>query len=204
MLLCLALLSCSTPAQKLQLQAGDLLFQGKSTGKLSQAIDKVTQTSSETHFSHVGMVDFINNGEIYILHANPEGGTCRVGLSEFLNPKNDTVQTVLYRITEEWQPAIPQALKKAHDLLGLPYNFSYILSDSSSYCSEFIYRVFAADSIFTLNPMTFKDPATKEFFPTWVEYYQNLGLDIPEGLPGCNPNGMAASDKLECLGLIPE
>jgi hypothetical protein len=35
-----------------------------------------------------------------------------------------------------------------------------------------------------------------------VEYYQKMGLEIPEGLPGCNPNGLAASGKLELIGEI--
>jgi hypothetical protein len=29
-----------------------------------------------------------------------------------------------------------------------------------------------------------------------------MGLEIPEGQPGCNPNGMAASGKLKKLGEI--
>jgi hypothetical protein len=49
--------------------------------------------------------------------------------------------------------------------------------------------------------MTFKDPATGGYYPGWVDYYAKLGVAIPEGEPGCNPNGMAASAKLECLGV---
>jgi hypothetical protein len=86
-------------------------------------------------------------------------------------------------------------------MLGLPYNFSYVLSDSSHYCSEFIYSAFENDRVFKLNPMTFKDPATGGYYPGWVDYYAKLGVAIPEGEPGCNPNGMAASAKLECLGV---
>jgi hypothetical protein len=87
-------------------------------------------------------------------------------------------------------------------MLGKPYNFSYILSDTAHYCSEFVYLAFAADSVFTLEPMTFKDPATGNFPAAWAEYYQKMGLEIPEGQPGCNPNGMAASGKLKMLGEI--
>jgi hypothetical protein len=50
--------------------------------------------------------------------------------------------------------------------------------------------------------MTFKDPETGKFFPTWVDYYQKMEIEIPEGLPGCNPNGLAASEKLERVGKI--
>jgi hypothetical protein len=195
------LFSCTQPAPKMQLQSGDILFRGATSGKISEAIDKVTQTSGETHFSHVGLVGVSDSGMV-VLHASPDGGTCVVSLHEFLYPEGDSIMVVAYRLKEEWQKAIPAALIKAKQLLDKPYNFSYILSDTAHYCSEFVYLAFAADSVFTLEPMTFKDPATGNFPSAWVEYYQKMGLEIPEGQPGCNPNGMAASDKLERIGQI--
>jgi len=50
--------------------------------------------------------------------------------------------------------------------------------------------------------MTFKDIETNDFHPGWIEHYDKLGIEIPEGLPGCNPNGMAASENLILLGEI--
>ncbi|MGD9931159.1 MAG: YiiX/YebB-like N1pC/P60 family cysteine hydrolase [Mangrovibacterium sp.] len=192
---------CHAQQPEVQLQPGDLLFRGAAAGNLSEAIDKVTQTEVETHFSHVGLVEHVD-GSIFVLHADPKGGTCRVLLQEFLQPEKDSVEVVAYRLKPEWQSAVPEALGRARDLLGKPYNFSYILSDTAHYCSEFVHNAFTPDSIFQLSPMTFKDPETGNFFPTWVDYYQKLELDVPEGMPGCNPNGMAASDKLERLGEV--
>lgn len=193
--------ACTQPTPKIQLQSGDLLFRGATSGKISEAIDKVTQTSGETHFSHVGLAEVSDSG-IVVLHASPDGGTCVVSLEEFLHPEGDSVMAVAYRLKEEWQKTIPAALVKAKQMLDKPYNFSYILSDTAHYCSEFVYLAFAADSVFTLEPMTFKDPTTGNFPAAWEEYYQKMELEIPEGQPGCNPNGMAASDKLERLGEI--
>lgn len=195
------LFACTQPSPKIQLLSGDLLFRGATSGQLSEAIDKVTQTSGETHFSHVGLVEVSDSGMV-VLHASPDGGTCVVSLDEFLHPEGDSVMVIAYRLKKEWQSAIPAALVKAKQMLGKPYNFSYILSDTAHYCSEFVYLAFAADSVFTLEPMTFKDPETGNFPPAWVEYYQKMGLEIPEGQPGCNPNGLAASGKLERIGKI--
>lgn len=195
------LLACAPTENKLKLQSGDLLFREKTSSNISQAIDKVTQTTANTHFSHVGLVEVSDSGT-FVLHADPVGGTCKIPLSEFLHPTGDTVTVVAYRLKKQWQYAIPEALRKARGMLGKPYNFSYILSDTAHYCSEFIYKAFANDSIFRLQPMTFKDPQTHEFPPAWIEYYQKMNLQIPEGLPGCNPNGLAASDKLDRLGVI--
>lgn len=185
----------------IKLKTGDLLFRETLSSNLSQAIDQVTQTEKQTHYSHVGMA-LVGKDSIEVLHASPTGGTCKVPLSQFSNPDGDSTQIAVYRLKEAYHSAIPNAVAKATSLLGKPYNFSYILSDTCHYCSEFIYLVFAEDSIFELNPMTFKNPVSGKFSPTWMKYYQDLGLEIPEGLPGCNPNGMAASPKLTRLGIL--
>lgn len=195
------LFACSSPAPQIKLQSGDILFREKSSENISEAIDQVTQASGATHFSHVGLVEVTDTG-VVVLHAYPEGGTCIVSLNEFLHPKGDSVRVIAYRLKEEGQKAIPAAIQKAHQMLGKPYNFSYILSDTAHYCSEFVYLSFAADSVFKLEPMTFKDPKTGTFPATWIEYYQKMGIEIPEGQPGCNPNGLAASEKLEKIGEI--
>ena len=186
---------------QIKLQTGDLLFRETVSTRLSQAIDRVTQTGKQTHFSHIGIVVFEADSPL-VLHASPENGSCKTNLREFSSSEQDSVRVVAYRLKEKWQPAVPIAVEKAYALLGKPYNFSYVLSDSALYCSEYIYKIFAADSVFELNPMTFKDPMSGEFLPEWVNYYKNLQIAIPEGLPGCNPNGMAASEKLDCLGAI--
>jgi len=195
------LFACTNPKSQIKLKSGDILFREKSSENISEAIDKVTQTSGATHFSHVGLVEVTDTG-IVVLHAYPEGGTCIVSLSSFLHPEGDSVNVVAYRLKEPWRKTIPAAIRKAHQMLGKPYNFSYIMTDTAHYCSEFLYQAFAADSVFKLEPMTFKDPVTGNFPQAWVEYYQKLGIEIPEGKPGCNPNGLAASDKLERLGKI--
>ena len=189
------------PALQIKLQTGDLLFREKSSENISEAIDRVTQTTAATHFSHVGLVEVTDTG-VVVVHAYPVGGTCMISLNEFLHPKADSVRVIASRLKEEGQKAIPAAIQKAHSMLGKPYNFSYVLSDTAHYCSEFIYLAFAADSVFKLEPMTFKDPKTGTFPAAWVEYYQKMGIEIPEGKPGCNPNGLAASERLERLGKI--
>jgi hypothetical protein len=32
------------------------------------------------------------------------------------------------------------------------------------------------------------------------EYYKSLGVEIPEGLPGCNPGGISTSKKIKIIG----
>lgn len=182
------------------LQNGDLLFVGNSSGNLSKAIDKVTQTGQATNYSHIALVEKSGN-KIWVLHSAPENGSERISLRKFKKyVKKDSSEVTIYRIKPEYQADYNTAISAAKQMLGKPYNFTYILSDTAYYCSDFVYNAFQKDSIFRMNPMTFKDPETDQFNPTWAEFYQKQNLEIPEGKPGCNPNGMAASEKLERIG----
>src|SRR5690606_19069251 len=194
--------SCQIPPSSQNMENGDLLFVGNSEGNLSKAIDEVTQTDNRTNFSHIALVEK-SGKNIWVLHAAPEKGSERIKLKEFLKTqKKDGSQIEIYRIKKEFHPDFDLAIQKAKSMLGKPYNFSYILSDTAYYCSDFVYHSFENDSIFEMNPMTFKNPGETALNPIWVELYKKQNLEIPEGKPGCNPNGMADSEKLERIGRL--
>lgn len=187
---------------KTSFQNGDLLFVGNSSGNLSKAIDKVTQTEKKTNFSHIALVEKSGN-QIWVLHAAPKNGSERIPLKEFINTQKEDGSVIeIYRIKSEFRPDFHSAIEKAKTMLGKPYNFTYILSDTAYYCSDFVYHAFEKDSVFEMDPMTFKNPGEDEFYPGWIDFYKNLNMEIPEGKPGCNPNGMAASEKLIKIGTL--
>lgn len=197
-----AIFSCQVYQPSENLRNGDLLLVGSSGGNLSEAINAVTQTSKKTNYSHIAMVEKSGN-DIWVLHASTENGSERIPLKKFIkNQKENDVQIDIYRIKNEYSPDFDQAIIKAKSMLGKPYNYSYILSDTAYYCSDFVYHSFEKDSIFEMNPMTFKNPGETEFNSGWIAFYKNQNLEIPEGKPGCNPNGMAASEKLEPIGSL--
>jgi len=199
--LSLLFISCAQ-RNGISLQNGDLLFVGNSTGDLSKAIDEVTQTGQKTNFSHIALVEK-SGKDSWVLHAAPENGSERIPLEEFIqNERKDGSIIEIYRIKKEFHPDFNSAIEKAKTMLGKPYNFTYVLSDTAYYCSDFVYHAFEKDSIFKMNPMTFKNPGEEEFNPGWIEFYQKLNMEIPEGKPGCNPNGMAASEKLIRIGQL--
>jgi len=41
--------------------------------------------------------------------------------------------------------------------------------------------------------MTFINPKTRKIDDFWISFYKKQNLEVPEGQPGCNPNGLAAS-----------
>jgi uncharacterized protein YycO len=190
------ILSCKNNAVS-DLKNGDLLFvTAKATG-LSGAINNVTQKQENASFDHIGILEKTKN-EVFVLHAAPKGGSQKQILKEFLKDQADDGQKVIvYRLKKQYQNAIPAALERAESMVGKPYNFNYILDENSYYCSDFIERAFRKDAVFKLEPMTFIDPKTGKTNDFWEEFYKKKNLKVPEGEPGCNPNGLAASDKLE-------
>jgi len=187
---------------KTELKDGDLLFQDMDCGPLCDAIEAVTEGYDKTDFSHMGMV-YHRNDTIYIIEA--AGNAVRLNTLE--NFKKNTGKPMLIgRLKKKYTKLIPTALNYATMQIGVPYDDEYVYDNGSYYCSELIYDAFknanGGNPFFELQPMTYKQPGTNEFFPAWVEYYATIGKPIPEGLPGCNPGGMSMSDKIEIVGIL--
>ncbi|NAW52066.1 hypothetical protein GNY06_12035 [Elizabethkingia argentiflava] len=187
----------------MSLKNGDLLLVVANNTPLSGAIDRVTQTPKSTHYSHMGILEK-SGKEYWVLHAGPRNGSERIRLEEFLYYEKQSGQEAIhvYRLNGEYRRSIPNAILEAKKWLGKPYNYTYILSDERLYCSDFVQRSFARDSIFRLEPMTFVNPKTGKTDLAWQDFYKQQKLEVPEGKLGCNPNGMAASSKIEYIGRI--
>lgn len=199
---CFILVFCQNQRQPFPLENGDILFIGETSTDLSKAITEVTQTELKTNYSHMGIVEKSGN-EYWFIHAAPQNGSERIKLEDYLKEEKKHSKIIdVYRIKSEFPSDKELAIKRAKEMLGKPYNFTYSLTDTAYYCSDFVYHAFAEDSIFEMNPMTFKNPGEEEFNQGWVSYYQKLGVEIPEGELGCNPNGMAASEKLIKVGTL--
>jgi len=189
-------LSCKN-SQNLGLKNGDLLFVTAKESGLSGAINNVTQKQKNASFDHIGILQKDKTG-VFVLHAAPKGGSQKQNLNEFLKDQaNDRQKVVVYRLKPQFQNKIPDAIEKANSMVGKPYNFNYILDETSYYCSDYIERAFRKDKIFILEPMTFIDPKTGKTNAFWEEFYAKKNLKVPEGELGCSPNGLAGSDKIE-------
>lgn len=183
---------------------GDLLFQELSCGPLCEAIVRVTQSWENRKFNHMGMV-YTQGDSLMVLEAIGEDvhlTPLNEFLSRSLSPDGDPL-VVVGRLKENYEKLIPAALIVGLGQLGLPYDTEFIYDNEAYYCSELIYDAFKeannGEEVFTLNPMTFKDPESGQTFSVWEEYYAKLQMEVPEGLPGCNPGGLSLSDKLDIV-----
>jgi len=187
-----------------KLQSGDLLFQDLQCGALCDAIELVTSGVLGSHLSHVGIIEKAANGRVYLIEAY--GNVARTPIVTVLNrhiDKKGNPAVLIGRVREKYTYLLDSALIRAQLSIGLPYDDAFILKNGHYYCSELVYDSYkfpAIDSsLFVVAPMTFKDPKTGNFLPTWINYYHDLHLPIPEGEPGINPGLISRSDKLHIL-----
>jgi hypothetical protein len=201
LLLAIALLACLPgTALALRLQHGDLLFVSAGTTGLSGAINDATARQGNTSFDHVALLDARTPAGGSVLHAD-EKGSRQQGLAEFLEEAATRQRQVqVYRLRERSPDVIDTAIAQARSMLGKPYNRAYVQDDGSYYCSDFIERAFRAHRIFELQPMNFRNPQTGQIAAYWVDFYRGLGMDVPQDLPGTNPNDMAHAAVLEHVG----
>lgn len=200
-LLCLVaacLAACNHSAPEHPLESGNLVFVASQSSGLGGAINGVTQTAKATNYIHIGILEATESG-FMVLHADEPKGVIREPLAAFIEryPVSHA-----YRIQELSANDAKAAIKRAKSHLGEPYNYSYIIADEGMYCSEFVYEAFDGNALFELNPMTFKASNDSLFHPFWQQYYDSLKIEIPEGEPGCNPNGMANNPQLLFLGAL--
>ena len=183
-------------------QEGDIFFQDLDCGPPCEAIEAVTVGYKGSNLSHCAIITEVgSNLETTILIESIGEKVTKTTLEEFLNRSN---KVLVGRLKAEHQPLIPTVLNHINNnLLGKPYDFIFDIADDTYYCSEIIYEgLQAADEnqqIMQLNPMTFNQPGTNTPFEHWVEYYNELNHEIPEGELGLNPGGMSKSNHLQIV-----
>ncbi|MCL1999086.1 MAG: hypothetical protein FWG65_10005 [Turicibacter sp.] len=155
---------------------------------------KSIMASSKRHinsiYDHMGMIE-LRNGDVFVWNANPHDGVIDEPLDVFIQREERNVpkRFDIFRVTEAID--FDDVLANMKKLLGLSYNFSFVASDDSYYCSDFIARTFPPN-VFPLEPMKF----IGDF---WQEYYGKQGIEIPNGYPGINPNDMFVQENVEFI-----
>ena len=187
------------------LQEGDLLFQDLDCGAVCDAIEKVTRGYHGANLSHVGIVAKDTADSFVVIEAVSDGVKA-TELQSFLERSFDAEnrpKVVVGRLKPHFRRLIPSAIKNAFALEGKPYDKTFVINNDAYYCSELIYEIFlrANDNkpVFTLQPMTFKDPDTGDFLAAWQEYFSKSGASVPEGEAGINPGGISRSLALTII-----
>ncbi len=166
------------------LQNGDLLFV-RGFSAMSKAIVNIEKDSK---FSHVGIYF---DGLIY--HATKKYGVTKQNLSLYLDEEDCVVCVYRYPDLD-----VAKVKSEAEKYLGLPYNHSFYPDDKGFYCSEYVADILP---VFDTVKMQFGDGEVliSEY---WQNYYSELGLEVPVGQEGTNPNQLSQSDKLIYIDVL--
>lgn len=182
------------------LQEADLLFIVSGDSEFSEAITSATARHDDLKFDHVAMVYFDGEGNPNVLEASPKYGVHSVSLEEFVENSSlvcGKPGIVVMRLDIDF-PA-QQAIMNATNHIGAPYDWFYLPDNGMMYCSELIYESYIdneGDHIFKSAPMNFRaeDGSMPEF---WIKLYGELGCEVPEGLPGTNPQDLSKDPNLK-------
>lgn len=202
------LFSCSPrpPAKPdpARLRPGDLVFQRLRCGDLCEAIALATRIPGVPVVSHVGVVERVEGDRVVLLEAY-DHGVARVDLKDFMaRSARENPPIIVARLKPPHDAMIPFWLEEIRARLGKPYDDQYLPDNGAYYCSELLSDAMLSLGvhIFDRIPMNFGAPGSWER-RIWEEYYRELGMKVPQGMPGTNPIHLLASPYLERVDVFP-
>jgi len=207
-LACILLLTAACGPRKEGLRNGDLIFVGLPFGYSSEessadaAISSATGVEGQLNLIHVAIAE-TKADSIWIIDATLAHGVDRHPLDTFL--KDFTLRDGSYPefIIKRVKGAdAEQAVQRAKAFCGRKYDVRFDPDNEDLYCSELVQKCYLDASgapLFESEPMNFKAPDCT-FPPYWERLFEKLGEEIPQGLPGTNPQRMSQAG---CLTDVP-
>jgi len=197
-LLCLVSLTASiVHSQAFSLQEGDLLFCCPDT---ANAITSVTSGVGEMPIDHVAIVHYMDgdrNQPCVIEAVKPMVRLTPIGTFCLENPR-----LLVGRVNADVD--IAASVNRCLTMVGKPYDDLYLPGDSAIYCSELVqlnYVTLAGDLVFDAVPMSFHDQSG-QVTDYWQQFYQERGMEVPEGAPGTNPGELSRRPQVSIIDTI--
>ena len=169
------------------LQTGDLLFLNDNKSAMEKAI-----TASTGEYTHVALVERDSADDVWVIEASPKHGVQRIPYSQF--ERNNFGTIGIYRLTVPFDTAA--VIARAMSMVGKPYDNAFLPDNDAYYCSELIQVAFGG--LFPSQPMNWRD-ADGNLPEYWIKHFEELGMPVPEGVPGTNPTDMSRSPLLKIL-----
>ena len=174
------------------LQSGDLLFLNNNRSNMEKAI-----SASTGEYTHVALVERDSADDVWVIEASPKYGVQRIPYNQFERENNLGFfrgNIYIYRLSVPFDTAA--VIARAKKLVGKPYDNAFLPDNDAYYCSELIQVAFG--DIFPTKPMNWRDD--EGHLPEyWIKHFEELGLPVPEGVPGTNPTDMSRSPLLKML-----
>ncbi|MBP5496828.1 MAG: hypothetical protein J6X98_06640 [Bacteroidales bacterium] len=182
----------STLHPRYSLQSGDLIFLNNNRSDMEKAI-----TASTGEYSHVALVERDSADDLWVIEASPKYGVQRISYKQF--EREHLVgffggNIDVYRLTVPFDTAM--VIARAKSMVGKPYDNAFLPDNDAYYCSELIQVAFGG--LFPSQPMNWRD-ADGNLPEYWIKHFEDLGISVPEGVPGTNPTDMSRSPLLKML-----
>jgi hypothetical protein len=185
------------------IEEGDLIF--SQIGRETNAISAVTEGYRGARVNHMGVVIKNNNGTFVLEAFPPEVRVTQldVFLRRSADPKTTKQRFIVSRLIDNHRSLIPTAIEYGLLQRNRPYDELYLTDMAALYCSELVVDMFKIANgnkeFFAEHPMSFRDLVTGEIHPTWIEYYDRFGMEVPDGEPGSNPGTISKDPRLEVI-----
>ena len=186
-----------------EFRTGDLVFIGipaeynAETGSMDEAIVAATGRGS-LNMIHAAILEMAPEGPM-IIDATLKYGVDRhpldTMLAQFTLSGDAQATYIVKRLKKGFKP---EFIDTAKSFCGRGYDLYFLPDNEELYCTELIQRCYTAPdglSYFPSQPMNFKNK-DGEFPHYWNWLFSLLGMDIPQGLPGTNPQDMMDSPAL--------
>ena len=152
---------------------------------------------------HVAIAE-VKADSIWIIDATMARGVDRHPLDTFLRdftlPDGSFPEFIVKRVKGVDADA---AIRRAKAFCGRKYDVRFLPDNEDLYCSELVQSSYLdadGNPVFPSLPMNFKAP-DGTMPPYWEELFGRLGMEVPQGLPGTNPQNMSEAECLEDVGI---
>jgi len=186
------------------LRNGDLLFvrlpsgYDAETGTMDAAISSSTGDGESGNLIHVAIVE-VKADSVWVIDATIKHGVDRHPMDTFLTDftlRNGSYPDFIIKRVKGIDT--DSAVERAKALCGRGYDVRFLPDNDEFYCSELVQACYLdADGkpIFASEPMNWLAP-DGTMPPYWEWLFGQLGMDVPQGLPGTNPQQMFTSKYL--------
>ena len=202
LLVLLAVASCGE--KKDCLRNGDLVFVGlpldynAEGGSMDAAISATTGQEGALNLIHVAIAE-VQADSVWIIDATIAHGVDRHPLEVFLKDftlKDGSYPAFIVKRVKGVDADV--AVERAKTYCGRAYDVRFLPDNEDLYCSELVqisYLDGNGNQVFDSEPMNFCAP-DGTMPPYWEWLFGKLEMEVPQGLPGTNPQRMAQSPVL--------
>lgn len=187
-----------------RLRTGDLIFVGRpvcydSGGEtMDEAIASATGKEGAVNLIHVAIAE-VEADSVWIIDATLAHGVDRHPLDTFLADFRFRKGQPEFIVKRVKGVNVEDAVERAKSLCGRAYDVRFLEGNEDLYCTELVQVCYLdkdGRKIFQSAPMNWLAPdGTMPVY--WERLFGRLGMAVPQGLPGTNPQQMSESDYLQ-------